>query len=1059
MVPSAPRAESQSGQDESTTPPGASDHALIIHIWHLDTLDDLAAAAENFTPGADRFVTCPDSFPPEIRQHIADRLPGAHLVPVRNLGQDIGALFQLMEQVDLGRYAFICKIHSKKGTKMPNEWRRALLNGVLASPRQVAHIVHGFRTDPELQLAGARQLFLHGPANLWRNTVQIENLFGGLIGDFDFQTRDWGFIGGTCFWIRTAALLRLQAGRVGFEPTAYTDDETPAHAVERMFGMQVALSGGKVLLQDLRFPDRLPQPESGFPGDLPRTRVSITGLLSDLADSPYLKASHSMPGRKRVAVFASYSADGYLPPQVLPYLAGLKPLTSAIIVVCDNDLAAGEREKLAPFATHVITGRHGEYDFGSYKRGTAWARENGLLDDADDLILCNDSCFGPVGSFAPMCEAMETRDLDFWGATDSQEFSYHLQSYWVVLSRKVFTSQAFTSFIDGVKKEENVQQVILKYEIGLTKKLLEAGFRADAFLKNNLEATHPKDTTFNNISLFPIYTMERGLPLVKVKALHSTKDNNEGQNRTLACLRKTAPNIYDIATSDIIIKKFEDADAVAFSLIMPTYNRAHCIKDAIASILAQTHRNFELIIVDDGSSDGTEKLIQHEYPEDLKAGRIRYICLSENVGVCNARNIGVSHAKNSWISYIDSDNTLRPYFLTTFANAAIENGNADSLYAKMIRLGSGNIVGIPYDGERIRVANFIDLGVFVHKRSLVARFGGFDSDMKRLVDWDLCIRYTQHKTPGFISKIVMDYADDEEDQSRISVRESFLKAQTTIFTKHRKSFTVSTVIVSYNHQDFIVEAIESALAQKGTFGREILLADDGSTDGTLRIIERYAEKYPHSIRNISRGGNYGISENYRHCFREAAGEFIAILEGDDYWTDPEKNLKQAEFLTRNKEAVMALSRIELFNMRDNSHRLLKRQNNLKPLLTGADFAANQHLNLIVNLSSTMFRKSVMENLPSVVYEPRISEITLAFYFDRLGKIGFLDEVMSIYRLNPSSVWTGANQKSQLEQAIAIRENAMRVARPQYRDAIRAQLERKQQELQKLLESEGVTKAA
>lgn len=61
----------------------------------------------------------------------------------------------------------------------------------------------------------------------------------------------------------------------------------------------------------------------------------------------------------------------------------------------------------------MITGRHGEYDFGSYKRGEAWARQAGWLDEVDDLILCNDSCFGPVGSFAPMFERMEARHLDF----------------------------------------------------------------------------------------------------------------------------------------------------------------------------------------------------------------------------------------------------------------------------------------------------------------------------------------------------------------------------------------------------------------------------------------------------------------------------------------------------------------------------------------------------------------------------------------------------------------------------------------------------------------------
>ncbi|MFC3060744.1 glycosyltransferase [Paenirhodobacter populi] len=766
-----------------------------------------------------------------------------------------------------------------------------------------------------------------------------------------------------------------------------------------------------------------------------------------------------LSGRKRIAIFASYSGDGFLPPQVLPYLAGLKPLTQAIIVVCDNDLAPGEREKLAPYATHVITGRHGEYDFGSYKRGTAWARDNGLLETADDLILCNDSCFGPVGSFAPMFEKMEARGLDFWGATDSREFTYHLQSYWVVLSRKVFLSSAFTSFLESVKKQDNVQKVILNYELGLTKTLIEAGFKAGAMVENTLKGVHPKDPSKNNLTLFPLYTLEHGLPLVKVKALRVAHTNADGQNRVLEWLHQNAPDLYEHVISDIDIRRFEDADDVAFSLIMPTHNRAWCISKAVTAVMAQTHRRFELIIVDDGSIDDTEGLITRDFGADLETGRIRYIRLRENVGVCNARNIGIAHARNPWIGYADSDNVMRPYFLTMMANAIVEHRDRDAFYGRMIHVNGGVIIGKSFNREGLVKGNFIDLGVFVHRRSLISKFGGFDAELRRLVDWDLCIRLTRHKDPIYIPRILLDYTDEQHDD-RISVCESFLKADMMIHTKHDDRPTVSTVILGYNHQQFIVEAIESALSQKGTPFHEILLADDGSNDGTARIFARYAEKYPRIIRNISRGGNFGIAENYRHCFKEAVGKFIAVLEGDDYWTDPEKNMKQSSFLMSHPEATMVFSRIELLDMGKNSYRLLPRQDGLASLLAGSDFAKNEHLNLIANFSSAMFRKKIMADLPSAVYKPRMNEITLSFYLDRIGKFGFIDEVMSVYRLNSASVWTGASQISRLEQAIEIRENALRIAKPEHRPAIQARLNEKKHQLAALLATaKNVTKVA
>lgn len=1033
--------------------PEHSDHALMIHVWHLDTLDELAGYVAHFTPGADRFVTYPDSFSSDIRQTIAETFPGASYIPVKNQGQDVGALFQLMDQVDLSRYEFICKIHTKKGLKMPDEWRRALLGGVLGSSEQVAHIVKTFREDSDVQLAGARQLFWHGSTNLWRNAPEIDRTYGRMIAGFDFRKQDWGFIAGTCFWIRTAALLRIKDWPIRFDLAGgYVDDGRPAHAVERMFGMYAALSGGKVLLQDLRFPGRMPDVSAAWPDDVPKGLMRIMEVLSAVSDSPFLQSGFAMTqtasqpdstlsSRQRVAVFASFSSDGFLPAQVLPYLAGLKPLTKAIVIVCDNDLAPGEREKLAPFAAHIITGRHGEYDFGSYKRGIACAQENGLLDDADDLILCNDSCYGPVGSFAPMFEAMEARGLDFWGATDSHQFSYHLQSYWVVLGRKVFRSDTFKGFIEGVQKKENVQQVIQSYELGLTKCLMEAGFKAGAYVENTLKGVHPLDPSYNNLTAFPLYTLEHGLPLVKTKALRTSHHNTDGPNRLLVWLRENAQDIYENAVSEAAIRRFEGAGDVAFSLVMPTRNRAWCISRAITSVMAQTHSNFELIIVDDGSTDDTEGVISRDFAEELVEGRIKYIRLPENVGVCNARNIGVAHARNAWIGYVDSDNSVRPYYLTVMANLIVENPNRDALYGQVINVGTGVVVGRPFNRDELVEGNFIDLGAFMHRRSLIARFGMFDPDLKRLVDWDLIIRFTGHANPSFISRVFLDYTD-EESADRISVKESFIKAKVAIHTKHTVKPTVSTAILSYNHQEYLVQAIEGALAQKGNFTHEILISDDGSTDGTQRIIRRYAEKYPMKIRDISRGGNFGVSNNYRHCFREASGQYIAILEGDDYWIDDEKNLKQAEFLNSHPEAGMVFSRIELFDEQKNHRRLLKRQENRKELLTGADFANDQHLNLIVNLSSAMYIKRVMNDVvPSSLYEPRISEISLAFFFDRIGKkIGFLNEVMSVYRLNPSSVWTGASEMSQLKQAIAVREGAWLAARPEYRTTIREHID-------------------
>lgn len=1026
--------------------------ALIIHVWHLDTLDDLSAACDNYPADADRLVTFADSLSPEDRQRIADCFAGAQLVAVRNVGQDVGALMQLMDRVDLSHYGFVCKIHSKKGLEMPETWQRTLLGGVLGSRRQVDQIIMDFRSDPQVMLAGARQLFLYGPAYLWKNADGIEELAGPLLQGFDFRNEDWGFVAGTCFWIRTSILLRLKALQIDWQPGAYADDGTPAHVLERMFGMMVAIDGGTVLLSDQRNGDALPQRGTGFPATMPRERIPISDTLTELeAARRRRQRSRHVPMRRRVAVFASYSGDGVLPPQVQPYLEGLRPLVERIVVVCDNDLAPDQVARLSGLADHVITGRHGEYDFGSYKRGEAWARQAGWLDEVDDLILCNDSCFGPVGSFAPMFERMEARHLDFWGATDSREFHPHLQSFFVVLNWHVFQSQAFRTFVGGITKQPNVQQVIMKYEIGLTKTLAGAGYSWGAMVENRLEGVHPLDPTYRNIVEHPITAMEMGLPLVKSKALRQTQSNAEGPDRTLDWLRLNAPEVHQTAMGDLNIARFLNTGRIGFSMIMPTHNRAWCISEAIGSALRQTHQNFELIIVDDGSDDDTLEVIQRTFGLQLDSGTIRYVQLAESTGVCAARNIGIAHARYDWITYLDSDNQLRPNFLTVMANAIIEQPQKDCFYGQIINRGTGLVVGRGFVRNDILRGNYIDLGVVAHRKSLIHRLGGFDPDLRRLVDWDLIIRLTAHQDPAFLPRVFLDYSDDEEGQSadRISVRESFLRAKVAVHSKHSPRPTVSTAILSYNHQEFIVEAIESALEQRGDYTHEILLADDGSSDGTARIMARYAARYPDRIRNISTGGNLGVSANYQHCFREAAGNHIAILEGDDYWIDPDKNACQADFLASHPEAGAVFSRVELFDMARNRRRVLKRQDKLPPLLTGAHFARNEHLNLIGNFSSLMGQRTVLRDLPDQVFEPRLNEISFSFYLDRIGKIGFIDKVMGVYRLNPSSVWTGADQMSKLKQAIATRAGALAVARPAYQAVIRQRMLEKQQQLQAL----------
>ena len=235
---------------------------------------------------------------------------------------------------------------------------------------------------------------------------------------------------------------------------------------------------------------------------------------------------------------------------------------------------------------------------------------------------------------------------------------------------------------------------------------------------------------------------------------------------------------------------------------------------------------------------------------------------------------------------------------------------------------------------------------------------------------------------------------------------------------------VTTIIVTYNHERYIADAIESALSQKGDFEHEILISDDGSTDATAAIVREYAARHPAVVRDISSKENLGISGNYRKCIAEAKGRFVAVLEGDDRWSVPDKLKKQLDFLVANPDCHMVFSEIVI---NDGVHPLkhLGRYRGLPSKLTGADFFAGD-ISLIINFSCCMFRAESLKRLPESLYEHRISEIAVSFYLESLGPIGFIAEEQTVYNQHPGGVGSGADPLSRLRQRRFCREAAMKV---------------------------------
>ena len=213
--------------------------------------------------------------------------------------------------------------------------------------------------------------------------------------------------------------------------------------------------------------------------------------------------------KNRVAIFAFYNKQAKVLDYVLSYLKYLKEVCSKIVFVADCELSDTELKKLEPYVCHVIAMRHGEYDFGSYKRGLNYAKDNGLLDDLDELVICNDSCYC-LYPLTKSFEIMKPKGLDFWGMTGSYETKLHVQSFFLVFNQKVVLDPHFIEYFNQVKAQEDFWNVVVNYEIPLRDYFENLGYKSGFIFTSQV-----KDRM--NPACFPIKSLKAGVPLIKRK--------------------------------------------------------------------------------------------------------------------------------------------------------------------------------------------------------------------------------------------------------------------------------------------------------------------------------------------------------------------------------------------------------------------------------------------------------------------------------------------------------------------------------------------------------------
>jgi glycosyltransferase involved in cell wall biosynthesis len=226
-----------------------------------------------------------------------------------------------------------------------------------------------------------------------------------------------------------------------------------------------------------------------------------------------------------------------------------------------------------------------------------------------------------------------------------------------------------------------------------------------------------------------------------------------------------------------------------------------------------------------------------------------------------------------------------------------------------------------------------------------------------------------------------------------------------------RAIAVSVLVVTYNHERFVRQALDGALAQRLPQAFEILISEDCSTDGTREIVQGYADSHPDVIRLLLSERNLHSNEVVARGFRVARGRYVALLDGDDYWTSDDKLRTQVALLDARPDLTICFHNVHVVDEQSQSTGRLwnapgqPEESGLHDLLRG-NFIAT---------SSVVYRRAAVAEIPSWYdhFFP-VTDWPLHVLYAREGQIGYLERTLGAYRQHAGGLFSTLGEREKLE---------------------------------------------
>jgi glycosyltransferase involved in cell wall biosynthesis len=230
---------------------------------------------------------------------------------------------------------------------------------------------------------------------------------------------------------------------------------------------------------------------------------------------------------------------------------------------------------------------------------------------------------------------------------------------------------------------------------------------------------------------------------------------------------------------------------------------------------------------------------------------------------------------------------------------------------------------------------------------------------------------------------------------------------------------ISVIVTTYNHKEYIGRCLDSILAQEGLIDLQIIIGDDCSTDGTAEIVKSYAEDHPGKIALIARETNVGMLQNMKDCLAIADGRYIAFCEGDDYWLSPRKLMKQLATVRPDPQVKMCFNWLLLELAATGSFVPHAEQSELPN--GEISFFGLARRPLTANFSCCFYRAEAIAAVPDSYFTGTSSADRLFnLYVADVGKVIFIKELLSVYRIQSRGQWSGLPTSVQRAQTLAFK---------------------------------------